>query len=57
MREINYTKSDDRIKKACQDAFNELRLNDYNFSSKLTIRDRIKLVTILNKAQTILGRL
>lgn len=61
MKEIDYKKSDARIKKACKDAFDELDIDlwveYYSFSFiKLTVRQKIQYNRIIRKAETIIGR-
>lgn len=57
MREIDYTKSDERIKKVCKEAFNELKLPEYSTYRPLTIRQRIKLNTAIIYTNKILTRI
>lgn len=61
MRQIDYAKSDARIKKACKDAFHELDIDlwvekDSSTLKKLTVRQKLQYNRIINKAQSILRR-
>lgn len=56
MKEIDYTKSDARIKQACIDAYNELELPKVFTYVDLTIREKLLLKKTIRYAQNILER-
>lgn len=61
MRQIDFAKSDYRIKKACKDAFDELDIDlwvekDSSTLTKLTVRQKLQYNRIIRTAKTIIGR-
>lgn len=55
-KEINYDKSDARIKQACIDAFNELEIPNISTYVPLTIRQQLEIKKTIRYVNNILNR-